>query len=1671
MSTVTLTLVRQGFDAAKKDSAEVAQSIDALKRKEAELGAQLDKLNQKRREATQASRILAAQTKAGVAADTAAGKAIADEIRLYDRLETELRQVRAAAAATTREKKNLGGEMRSAGSSAGMLGSKIAGIAAGFISLQAAAAILRKAIGAIGEAEEAAARLETVMQRAGRSGELAHLTDEAERFSKALGVDDEAVTLLQAKMGKFEDLGIENFDRAVRVAIDLAAEMTEAGGNIEDNFTEAGEAIGKFAQEPEEALSRLERTLGKFSDAQAKAIIDAAKMGDEARAQALGLDLVEGRVSGLAAAHRNNLSGAMHATSVEFENQLELLQEGLSPAIRQIAEDFATWSQSAAGQQKIVEIGRQLGEVIATAATMTKTLADSLSDIDPGRMSNLLSVSLELAERLATVVGWLLKISEWTPGSLILRGLDTLIGKARDLADNTQAALRGLDPRAAIGISAAVESSTGGMTPAQRALWDEAEAQADAAHRRALREQEDSRQRAAEEAKRLKSSRDALQKLTDAIEEESEERRRAVQIGSQEGVSQRDRIKQIREAEIETKALKKVEEVRLASLRAGIVLTDANAAAIRRWVIEGEHAVDTTAALNAAVTKFAAIPAIDTSQIDAAIERFNAADQEFRRSRFEIEQANQASIDEHNQAIYDDLVDQAINLKESLKTPAEQLAYLNALIDELGKQADSTGRKILSESEIADAKASALFDYQQGQLDSALGLWGNFFSTLAGEFGGFFNQIASLMQRLQSAAQMGSTVKGIAGSMGASPGAASMIGGAAGGVMIFATVLRAIYEFNKARDEAQRLRQYMVSAANYGQRDSYGNWVISGMYDGAGELTQQSREASKAIARSMEEIAAAIGGTLEQFKGIEIKARNDGKYFEAWVGQEFLGRFTTFDDAVKAALKKSLFSAGTVISGLSDLVKQGLGELTAGKRFDTVDIDEARDFLSALREISELGLAPGVLEIRQLTAHFTELWRTLSIIDEMTPAVAKGFSDIGQGLVDSFQAQFDAITGRQKSAEEIAAEKRRQLEMLKAERDLEIARQKLMIIDLQRQAEALKKRGEIIRIGGELEGVEIGGKLRYIGLKTELVKAEAQVDEERLKLIAAQIAAISQIIAGLENLQIPDITLPDVKPIRPGGGRSGPSRGDQRKDLRQEIAQMEADARGGLFRTILDLQERIADFKERAKEAKLPAEELARALDLMREATKKAILAEARQRAGIGTDFTRSLEETLDFFKQLKDLGREKTGIEDWRVDALKTGALKELGAQLAQAIGQFSGLLDPMAAINAQAAELRENVLAYAKAAGWSAEQIAAAMAQIEGGVEAQRQAGINSILGQIFDVLRESGQFEAERQAFARQEIELRYRLFEAELAFYGALDDVTRGILDAARDLELAGITAGEHIVRATHPVQGPGWTYEQLRQAADDAVAAWRSAIQAFAQSQRELMTDDSLSGLTQAQQLEAARARMNELVAQAQGGSVEALGQLSAAQREFLAEYQQSFGWVDPQAWADAMGPAADLLANAQSIEGQVMQAAMTAAMHANDNTAALTDAIYAAAQQVADAIYLSIGNVPGYAAGGYIDHPHLAMVGENGPEFILPVFPGWRNRGDDIRLGNAFSTNGPRDAHFRRSLDLQDRMTRDSRSNRRANESTARSSRMIQRAVADLASESVGMRVALRWRR
>lgn len=182
------------------------------------------------------------------------------------------------------------------------------------------------------------------------------LDDMASRLSALNGIDDEAIAGAEAILLRYTRIGREVFPQAIQAAIDMASAQ---GKQIQTTADLAGETerLGKLLGDPVRAMALLKREGKGLGEEQAKLILGYVKHNDLLGAQKVLLAEVNRLYGGTAQALRNEIGGALQATSVAWGNLLEEFGKGFT-----IDSSGVTNLADALSDPKTLQAVRELGE-------------------------------------------------------------------------------------------------------------------------------------------------------------------------------------------------------------------------------------------------------------------------------------------------------------------------------------------------------------------------------------------------------------------------------------------------------------------------------------------------------------------------------------------------------------------------------------------------------------------------------------------------------------------------------------------------------------------------------------------------------------------------------------------------------------------------------------------------------------------------------------------------------------------------------------------------------------------------------------------------------------------------------------------------------------------------------------------------------------------------------------------------------------------------------------------------------------------------------------------------------------------------------------------------------------------------------------------------------------
>ena len=229
------------------------------------------------------------------------------------------RKAAQSARDTARATRGLERQMRGLGQSASAAHGKIAGYAAGIVSINRLAASMRAVLDATVRQEQALAQVEARMRSTGGAAGLTtrQVADMAAALQDVTTFGDEKILETQSVLLTFRRIGRETFGGATEAVLDLATAMGQSAQS-------AAIQLGKALDDPKRGLDALTRSGLVLTDAQKELIRDLFAAGRAAEGQRIILDEVSVQMGGAARAARGTLGGALDALRNRFGDLLEV---------------------------------------------------------------------------------------------------------------------------------------------------------------------------------------------------------------------------------------------------------------------------------------------------------------------------------------------------------------------------------------------------------------------------------------------------------------------------------------------------------------------------------------------------------------------------------------------------------------------------------------------------------------------------------------------------------------------------------------------------------------------------------------------------------------------------------------------------------------------------------------------------------------------------------------------------------------------------------------------------------------------------------------------------------------------------------------------------------------------------------------------------------------------------------------------------------------------------------------------------------------------------------------------------------------------------------------------------------------------------------------------------
>lgn len=1107
------------------------------------------------------------------------------------------------------------------------------------------AVAVKKVYNNVSEAQQALAQLEAGVKStggaAGRSAE--QLVEMSGSLQKLTGVSDEAIQRGQAVLLTFTKIGRDAFPGAIQASLDLSRRLGT-------DLSSAALQVGKALNDPIKGVTALSRAGVQFTESQKDTIKALTESGRLIEAQTIVLRELELQVGGSAEAFRNTLPGAIASLSNSWGDLLEevgksgegggLFRTGIEGMVSSL--DYLKENWFALESAVFAVLGTTSSALVkwgALAVGVVEKFAiaqQSIQNLVPDFLGfGLAGKAQGLADRAVSTLGQ-------TKKDLLQLAEDLKSG----FGDKAEAALeRGIAPAKGLdsalnGLADTVGELSGDAIKLANELADvSAELVRSAAFSRKLaaafnlsasKEQIDSikRSHTLHEAylkdveKFGKSAAASLQLLraadydaevaAEAAKETYERLGEAVaEAGRLAGEGFSERLRDQVRAGLEGMERDAQEILRLLDLR-------------QQLADEAEFAVR--------------ISAID--EVSPHLARIQENYLHFIRElgQGSVEEGEQilSSMGESFSAVVDGILTDLASIEDAaeLSRISGKSRSSRSVFDAQVKRLNELAEKYPEKA--ADAQAE-INDRTQQFWSEQLSAWSGALGFLADRFGGFFNYLNDLVSGLQQAQQFGSSVSSIASSAGAASSTASAFGAVAGTAAVFAIV----YDIVDKAIKASKTRKY-------------GTEVEFGLVDQR-EGTSHFNETGKAVIKSIRDLIAGIEDALsisiEDLAEIGVKVRNDGERFKAYFKGELLGTYGTLDEALQEAVGTALRDASTTIRGLSDLMAQGLEEFT------NPDFGELMDFLGQLREISDLSLPQGAIEVRDLTKHLDDLWSTLNRVRIATPALAQGFENLVTREIQMWQSWIDSITGRERTNAEILEDRKRELIILKAEialRQIGLKQRKAEV-----DATILALRAGTLLIGGGpgpgAGNTGGGGRGGIIGITQAFIAAGSAITQtaaivmtataglsqaalDMIALLELESSALGELIDALAGLELPDAA--SLRLPRGSGGGGSSDLDNVRQFIEDKTFELAARGMSDYAASVAELMRQYdvlleqagRDITQRTALIDLREQELA----LMRQEQIQSTVAAFRDFLGLINPFDQIRQTAEDLIKQIE---------------------------------------------------------------------------------------------------------------------------------------------------------------------------------------------------------------------------------------------------------------------------------------------------------------------------------------------------------------------------------------------------------------------------------------------------
>lgn len=659
---------------------------------------------------------------------------------------------------------------------------------------------------------------------------------------------------------------------------------------------------------------------------------------------------------------------------------------------------------------------------------------------------------------------------------------------------------------------------------------------------------------------------------------------------------------------------------------------------------------------------------------------------------------------------------------------------------------------------VADGQA-AINQSTQQFWSQQLSEWSNALGFLADKFGGLFSYLNDLVSSLQQAQGFVGSVQGIAGGFGASASTISALGWIAGTLAVFALIYEGVDKIIKKHKARRYGTQLTFDFGDFSQTmDDAGNSIVEALHD---------------LISGIEE---ALNISIDDLAEIGIHVRNDGEAFKVFFKGVLVDTYGTLDEALEEALRLAITDSSAVLTGLSDLMQEGI----SSQRFS--GFEDMMEFLAQLKEISDLGSSAGIIDLKAVTRNLDDLWDVLRRLRSVTQSVADGYSNLVMTELNTWRSLIDSVTGRQPTEAELLENRRRELVLIRTEIELRKAIIRQRILEIEATIAAIKAGNMLAGWpggGGGNVGGGVGPSSGIIGVAKAfaiaggivaqtgavILTAAAVLTQEAIDMIAALEAeadALRDLLAGLQ-----DIVIPDPASLKPGRTERGSGGGDVGINLRELIDET--------FRNI-DLS-KMTEFQRQLAEINKKWDEATKSQGLHSNALERA-----KQRRDEAIKAAKGNEEAIKaaneaYERAVRNINATKKEIEEANEARKAEIALLEQQTKLAlvDRFKDFLGLANGFDAVRKTAQELIKDIEGSPFGDARKAQMIGRILGELDRQIEQMSVESASSLFGQMLGDLEAFGASEElmseARNHMAVLEHTLKMENYRAEIAILKA------------------------------------------------------------------------------------------------------------------------------------------------------------------------------------------------------------------------------------------------------------------------------------------------------------